>query len=143
VHVGLDRERRFDRPVIAITLAPRRLIIGSTRRISSDSPELEITITTSSEVIIPGRQWLASPGCMKKAGVPVDASVDAILRATCPDLPMPLTDRRGPWCAGSAWSAAMNFAPSGPRGRAPPRLDVEHVPREREKALRVGEREGL
>ena len=38
----------------------------------------------------------ASAGCTKNAGVPVDASVAASLRATCPDLPMPETTTR-PW----------------------------------------------
>src|SRR5437764_1269431 len=46
------------------------------RLISSDSPEYEIAITTSSFVIMPRSPWLASAGCMKNAGVPVEASED-------------------------------------------------------------------
>ncbi len=57
-------------------------------------PELDSARNTSSPVIMPRSPWLASAGCMKNAGVPVDASVEAILRATCPDLPMPLTTTR-------------------------------------------------
>ena len=49
---------------------------------------------TSSGVIMPRSPWLASPGCTKKAGVPVEARVAAILRATWPDLPMPVTMTR-------------------------------------------------
>ena len=36
---------------------------------------------TSSGVIMPRSPWLASLGCTKKAGVPVEAKVAAILRA--------------------------------------------------------------
>jgi hypothetical protein len=46
---------------------------------SAVSPELEIAITTSSCVNMPMSPWLASAGCRKKAGVPVLASVAAIL----------------------------------------------------------------
>ena len=49
---------------------------------------------TSSGVIMPRSPWLASPGWTKKAGVPVEAKVAAILRATWPDLPMPVTMTR-------------------------------------------------
>ena len=49
---------------------------------------------TSSGVIMPRSPWLASPGWTKKAGVPVEAKVAAILRATWPDLPMPVTISR-------------------------------------------------
>lgn len=38
--------------------------------------------------------WLASAGCMKNAGVPVEAMVAAILRPMWPLLPMPLTITR-------------------------------------------------
>ncbi len=41
--------------------------------ISSDSPELDSASTTSASVIMPRSPWLASPGCTKKAGVPVEA----------------------------------------------------------------------
>ena len=49
---------------------------------------------TSSSVIMPRSPWLASPGWTKWAGVPVEASVAAILRPTWPDLPMPVTITR-------------------------------------------------
>ena len=50
--------------------------------------------TTSSAVIMPRSPWAASAGCTKNAGVPVEASVAASLRATWPDLPMPETTTR-------------------------------------------------
>ena len=46
--------------------------------------------TQSFSVIIPKSPWLASPGWIKNAGVPVEASVAAILLPTCPDFPMPV-----------------------------------------------------
>ena len=49
---------------------------------------------TSSLWIIPRSPWLASAGWTKYAGVPVLDMVEAILRAMCPDLPMPLTITR-------------------------------------------------
>ncbi len=52
---------------------------GTIVAISAVSPELEIASTTSSRVIMPMSPWLASAGCRKKAGVPVLASVAAIL----------------------------------------------------------------
>ena len=81
-------------PVIAISLAPRRLINCTMLTISLLSPELDSASTTSSCAIMPRSPWLASPGCTKKAGVPVDASVDAILPPIWPDLPMPVTTTR-------------------------------------------------
>ena len=66
---------------------------------------------TSSGAIMPRSPWLASLGCTKKAGVPVDARVAAILRPTWPDLPMPVTITRP-----RAWrirsTAAMKASPS-------------------------------
>ena len=49
---------------------------------------------TSSGVIMPRSPWLASLGCTKNAGVPVEARVAATLRPTWPDLPMPVTITR-------------------------------------------------
>jgi hypothetical protein len=49
---------------------------------SGVSPEFESASTTSVRVIIPRSPCPASAGCMKKAGVPVLASVAAILPAT-------------------------------------------------------------
>ena len=45
-------------------------------------------------VIMPRSPWLASAGWTKSAGVPVEARVAAILRATWPLLPMPVTTTR-------------------------------------------------
>ena len=55
-----------------------------------------MAMKTSSRWIMPRSPWLASAGCTKYAGVPVLDSVEAILRAMWPDLPMPLTMTR-PW----------------------------------------------
>ena len=46
---------------------------------------------TSSAVIMPRSPWLASAAWTKKAGVPVEAKVAAILRPIWPDLPSPVT----------------------------------------------------
>ena len=73
---------------------PRRLTTGSRVLISSDSPELEIASNTSPRTSIPKSPCPASPGCIKKAGVPVEAKVAAILRPINPDLPIPVTTRR-------------------------------------------------
>ena len=54
----------------------------------------EMAMNTSSRSIMPRSPWRASAGCTKNAGVPVEASVAAILRAMWPDLPMPLTTTR-------------------------------------------------
>jgi len=78
----------------AISGTPRRLISGRMVRISSVSPELEMASTASLAVIMPRSPWLASPGWTKKAGVPVLASVAAILPPMWPDLPMPSTTTR-------------------------------------------------
>ena len=43
---------------------------------------------------MPRSPWLASAGWTKLAGVPVDANVAAILRATWPLLPIPVTMTR-------------------------------------------------
>ena len=43
---------------------------------------------------MPRSPWLASAGCTNIAGVPVEASVAAILRPTWPLLPMPITTTR-------------------------------------------------
>ncbi len=60
---------------------------------------------------MPRSPWLASPGCMKKAGVPVEASVEAILPPMCPDFPMPVTTTR-PFEAKIISTAARNGSPS-------------------------------
>ena len=43
---------------------------------------------------MPRSPWLASAGWRKKAGCPVEDSVEAILRAIWPLLPMPVTATR-------------------------------------------------
>ena len=43
---------------------------------------------------MPRSPWLASLGCTKKAGVPVEAKVAAIFWPTWPLLPMPVTITR-------------------------------------------------
>ncbi len=92
-----------------MTLAPKRLMVGKIFSSSSLSPELESAITTSPSVIMPKSPWLASAGCIKKAGVPVLARVAAILPPICPDLPIPLTTTR-PWQCRISMTAASKFA---------------------------------
>src|ERR1043166_7860617 len=77
-------------PVIAISLAPSRRIVSSSRSSSSVCPLPDSATTTSSLVITPRSPWMASPGWRKNAGVPVLVSVAAILRQMMPDLPMPV-----------------------------------------------------
>src|SRR5262245_29899825 len=60
---------------------------------------------------MPRSPWLASAAWTKKAGVPVEASVAAILRAMCPDLPMPVTINR-PCACRMVSTAATKDAPS-------------------------------
>ncbi len=81
---------------MAISLAPKRLMTGIMASTSPVSPELEMVNTTSSKVIIPRSPWLASPGWTKNDGVPVLASVAAILPPMWPDFPIPITMTR-PW----------------------------------------------
>ena len=71
-----------------------RRMIGRILIVSADSPLLEIAITISFSVTMPRSPWNASAGCRKNDGVPVLANVAAILRAICPDLPMPVTMTR-------------------------------------------------
>ena len=94
----LAARARFDfaLPVMAMMGTPRRERCGISSRTSAVSPELEIASSTSSRVIMPMSPWLASAACMKNDGVPVEASVAAILPAMWPDLPMPVTMTR-PW----------------------------------------------
>ena len=72
----------------------RFFIAGMIFKISSVSPEFEIAIKASSGVNIPRSPCKASPGWMKKLGVPVLAKVAAILAPIWPDLPIPLTMQR-------------------------------------------------
>ena len=81
-------------PVMPIKGAPMRRIKGSSVVSSSASPLLEIASTTSMGITMPRSPWLASAGCTNMAGVPVEASVAAILRPMWPLLPMPITTTR-------------------------------------------------
>ncbi len=69
----------FFLPHITISGILRFFIAGMIFKISSVSPEFEIAIKTSSGVSIPRSPCKASPGWMKKLGVPVLAKVAAIL----------------------------------------------------------------
>ena len=73
---------------------------------SAVSPELEMREHDVGAVIMPRSPWLASAGCRKNAGVPVLASVAAILAPIWPDLPMPVTDD----AAGAACSSRQACA---------------------------------
>src|SRR3569833_1169039 len=79
-------------------------------RSSAVSPDHDSAMITSSGVIMPRSPWLASAACTKKAGVPVEASVAAILRPICPDLPRPVTMTR-PLALRIRSVAAANGAP--------------------------------
>ena len=97
--------------------------VGSSATISSVSPLLEMAITTSPLTIRPRSPWMASAGCRKRDGVPVEAKVAEIFWPIRPLLPMPVTTtrargrrraarRRGRSCcvearhAGPGWPAA-------------------------------------
>ncbi len=73
---------------------------------SRASPDFDRASTTSSCPIMPRSPWLASEAWTKKAAVPVEAKVAAILRATWPDLPMPVQAMR-PRAANSRSTAAV------------------------------------
>ena len=68
-------------PVMEMMGTPRRDRCGISSSTSPVSPELEMASSTSSRVIMPMSPWLASAACMKKDGVPVEASVAAIFPA--------------------------------------------------------------
>ncbi len=77
------------RPATPISGIEKRLQCATMSASSRVSPEFDMTSATSCSVIMPRSPWLASPGWTNCAGVPVEASVEAIFRATWPDLPMP------------------------------------------------------
>ena len=81
-------------PVSAISATCWRRRAGSKPVSSSLCPLLEMASNTSWSVIMPKSPWLASAGCTNIAGVPVEASVAAILRPIWPLLPMPITTTR-------------------------------------------------
>ena len=64
---------------------------SSGSRNSRLSPELEMANSVTSGRSMPRSPWLISPGWTKKALVPVEARVAAILLPMWPDLPMPVT----------------------------------------------------
>ena len=69
---------------------PRCCNKGRNRRSSSVIPLYEMAITTSLGSNIPRSPWYASSGFTKKEGVPVEASVAAILHPIWPLLPTPV-----------------------------------------------------
>ena len=84
--------------------------------------------TTSSTAIMPRSPCAASAGWTKNAGVPVEASVDASLRATWPDLPMPETTTRPPQRSISS-TAATKGPPSRPASEEMARASVSSTSR--------------
>ena len=112
-------------------------------RISSVSPEYEIASTTSCAVSMPRSPWLASPGCMKNAGVPVEASVEAILRADVPRLAHAGHHHAAPRLEHQTVRGEEGLAQARLERAHRVGLDVEDVARELQEALRVGQRMGL
>ncbi len=82
------------RAVMATSLMPNRRLWATRSASSGVSPELDTTSMASPGTIMPRSPWEASAGWTNRAGVPVEARVAAILRATWPDLPMPETTMR-------------------------------------------------
>src|SRR6185436_7978537 len=79
--------------------------------ISKLSPDQEMATIASSLAIMPRSPWLASLGCTKNAGVPVEAKVAASFCPTWPLLPMPVTITR-PLARDSSSTASPNAWPS-------------------------------
>ena len=79
------------RPTRAMRAVPRRRRWGRIARSSSVSPLLESSSTTSSAATMPMSPCRASPGWRKTAVRLREEKVAAILRATMPLLPTPLT----------------------------------------------------
>ncbi len=94
----------------------------------------------SSRVIMPRSPWLASLGCTKNAGVPVEANVAATFWPTWPLLPMPVTMTR-PVAAASTATAAPKALPSASSNAA--RSAAEPLAFEIERTQRRGERRRL
>src|SRR5580704_987412 len=104
-------------PVMLISGTCSRLIVASSRRISSVSPLADSASTTSPRTTIPRSPCTASTGCMNNAGVPIELSVAAILRAMIPLLPMPVTTTR-PRQASINSMARSKLAAIGPAMRS-------------------------
>ncbi len=129
-------------PVSAISLAPWRFRCGISSTSSSVSPEFDSSSTTSSGVIMPRSPWPASAAWTKNAGVPVEASVAASLRAMWPDLPMPVTTTR-PRQPKIARAAATNASPEAMLQRIDRhRLGRQHAAAQRERAAGIDARRG-
>ena len=79
------------RPTRAMRPVPRRLRWGRIASSSSVSPLLESSRATSSEATIPRSPCRASVGLRNTAVRPIEEKVAAILRATIPLLPTPVT----------------------------------------------------
>ena len=114
------------RAVIATSGRPKRRECATRSASSAVSPELDRASTASPGTIMPRSPCEASAGWTNRAGVPVEASVAAILRATWPDLPMPDTTTR-PVAARQQVDRAGEAAvqPGGERLQAG-RLGVQH-----------------
>ena len=98
------------------------------------SPEFDKARIASSAPIMPRSPWLASAAWTNCAGLPVEARVAAILRATWPLLPIPVTISR-PRAAAHKSSARPN-APSrrrAPAVRARRSRPAAHVSRHRDR----------
>ena len=99
------------REAMPISGMAKRLQWAMTSASSGVPPEFDSTSATSARVSIPRSPCEASAGCRKNDGVPVEASVAAILRPTCPDLPMPETTIR-PSQASISSIASAKLSPS-------------------------------
>ncbi len=132
-------------PVSAMRGAPRRLSTGRMAVSSPLSPLLEMASTRSAPVTMPRSPWLASAGCTKNAGVPVEASVAAILRPTWPLLPMPITTRRPVLCSTicTAWAKRSSTRAASPVSAAASMSKVSRARRRACSASKWGGVEGL
>ena len=128
-------------PVSAMSGTPWRRIVGTIISSSSVSPELDSAMTMSSGVIMPRSPWLASPGCTKNDGVPVEASVAAILRPMWPDLPMPDTTTR-PRQASSTWQARVKSPLMREASSEMPRISTANTARALRSSCSTSSRSG-
>src|SRR5208337_3799898 len=80
--------------VMVMSGTARRFTVARSCRISAVSPLAESASTTSPRTTIPRSPCRASAGWRNSAGLPVEVKVAAILRATMPLLPMPVTITR-------------------------------------------------
>ena len=120
--------RSRPRPVMATSGRPNRPACLTRSASSAVSPLFESARMASPGTTIPRSPWLASPGCTNRAGVPVEARVAAILRATRPDLPMPVRTTR-PVQATSRSTASSNAASSEAASARSPAASAASTPR--------------